>query len=153
MAFGTTSKVMAYAVLQMGKQAAQKLTADVYNAALFGNTVTPDNTVSTAALSSYKGAGSTWSLAHEVATGGGYTQGGKKVTPQSWAQSGNVLKFSSSGAPQWTAATFSTYGLAVYDKTHATQLLCYNAFGGIQTVTAGTFTVTWNTTGIAKFTC
>ena len=55
--------------------------------------------------------------------------------------------------PSWTSATISgAYGCLVYDNTItagtvAKQGLCYNYFGGTQSVTSGTFTVIWATVG------
>ena len=53
------------------------------------------------------------------------------------------------GNPVTVAAAF---GCLVYDNTItagtvAKQGLCYNYFGGTQSVTAGSFTVTWPTVG------
>ena len=44
----------------------------------------------------------------------------------------------------------AAYGCLVYDHTitvTANQGLCYNYFGGSQSVTAGTFTIIWATVG------
>jgi len=34
----------------------------------------------------------------------------------------------------------------------AKQGVCYNYFGGAQSVTAGTFTIVWNVNGVCRFT-
>ena len=53
--------------------------------------------------------------------------------------------------PSWTGATIAAaYGDLVYDNsvtggTVAKQGLCFNYFGGTQSVTSGTFTVQWGT--------
>lgn len=86
-------------------------------------------------------------------SGTGYTAGGVSVTSPTWTQTSNKVKFTSAGTPQWTTATFTAYGCLVYDTTKLTEGLSYNYFGGAQQVTAGTFTITWNATGIALFTC
>lgn len=154
MAFGTNSKVFAFAQLQMAK-AVLNLSTDSYKVALYGNTGTPDNTVTTAVLTEYAGAASQWITGNEV-SGSGYTAGGVAVSSPTVTQTTNVITFTSAGTPQWTTATFSTNGCLVYDTTAASganEGLCYNAFGGAQSVTAGTFTINWNASGIATWTC
>jgi hypothetical protein len=53
--------------------------------------------------------------------------------------------------PSWTSATISSvFGDMVYDNTVsggtvAKQGLCFNYFGGSQSVTSGTFTIQWAT--------
>jgi hypothetical protein len=147
----STSKVFAFAVLQALENNVKPST-DSYKVALYGNSGTPDNTVTTAALTEYNGAASQWVTANEV-SGTGYTAGGVAVTPIAVTQTTNVITFTSSGSPQWTGATFSAYGGLVYDTTVANQGISFNYFGGVQTVTSGTFTVSWNASGIATFTC
>jgi hypothetical protein len=51
----------------------------------------------------------------------------------------------------------NVYGCLVYDDTItagtvADQGICFNYFGGAQSVTAGTFTIIWNASGIAGIT-
>lgn len=150
MAFGTSSKVFAFAQLQMGK-ALLNLSTDSYKVALYGNSGTPDNTVTTAVLTEYNGAASQWVTANEVSSAN-YTAGGTAVTPITFTQSTNVVTFTSSGTPTWTTVTFSSNGCLVYDTTVSSEGLSFNAFGGAQSVTAGTFTINWNASGIANWT-
>ena len=114
--------------------------------------MTPDRTVTTAALTEYNGAASQWVTANE-SSGTGYTAGGTAVTPVTWTQSSNVVTFTSSGSPQWTGATITAYGCLVYDTTVNNEGLSFNYFGGQQVTTVGTFTISWNASGIATFTC
>ena len=51
----------------------------------------------------------------------------------------------------------NVYGCLCYDDsitagTVADQGVCYNYFGGVNQVTAGTFTIIWSANGIARFT-
>ena len=161
MAWGTApaSAVFAYAVLNLMGDGT-KPTTDHYSVALYGNAITPDRTVTTAALTQWTSAGGTgqWSAATggEV-TGAGYTTGGASVTPVSVAQATNVVTFTSSGQPSWVAASFTAYGGLVYNTNQSYGTpntgLCFNYFGGAQQVSSGTFTLTWNASGIATFTC
>jgi hypothetical protein len=148
----STSKIFGYAVLQMAANAIKPST-DSYKGALYGSaSMTPDNTVATAVLTEYNGSASQWVTANE-STGTGYTAGGAAVTPISSAQTTNVWALSSSGSPQWTTATLTAYGILVYDTTVSNEGFCFNYFGGVQSITGGTFTVVWNAAGIATITC
>lgn len=151
----TASKVFARTITeQINGGHAFNWSTDTIKAALYAsNTMTPDNTVTTDVLTEYNGTASQWVIANEVASGGGYTSGGVAVTPLSVSQTTNVVTFTSSGTPQWTSASFTAYGCLVYDSTISNIGLSYNYFGGAQTVASGTFTVTWNASGIATFTC
>jgi hypothetical protein len=147
----STSDVFAYANLQ-GFSKALNLTTDSFKVALYAsNTMTPDRTVTTAVLTEYNGTSSQWVTANEV-SGTGYTAGGVAVTPISLAQATNVVTFTSSGTPSWTTATFTAYGCLVYDTTVSNEGLSFNYFGGAQSVTSGTFSVSWSGSGIASWT-
>jgi len=146
----STSNMNAYYAYAMGTNAV-KPSSDSFKVALFGTSVTPAQST-TAAVTQYAGAGSTWSTGNE-SSGTGYTAGGVSVTPVSWAQSTNVITFSSSGSPQWTTVSVTTYGCLVYDTTVSNQAISWNYFGGQQTITAGTLTIGWNASGILTITC
>lgn len=147
----SASDVFAFAVLQMAGNAV-KPTTDSYKVALYqSNTMTPDRTVTTAVLTEYNGAASQWVTANEV-SGTGYSAGGVAVSSPTVTQASNVVTFTSAGTPQWTGASFTAFGCLVYDTTVANEGLCFNYFGGSQTVTSGTFTITWNASGICAFT-
>ena len=151
MAFGSNSKVFAFAVAQMMANTV-KPTTDSYKVALYGNSGTPDNTVTTAVLTEYNGAASAWVTGNET-SGTGYTAGGVSVSSPTVTQAAAVITFSSAGSPQWTTATITAYGCLVYDTTVSNEGLCYNSFGGARSVTAGTFSITWNASGIAAISC
>jgi hypothetical protein len=146
----STSNWNCYYIYAIGTNTGKPST-DAFYAALFGNGVTPAQST-TAALTQYAGASSTWSTSNEV-SGTGYTAGGYTGGTYSWAQSSNVLTFSSSSTPQWTGASFSAYGVFVYDHTSNAQGITWNYFGGIQTVTDNTFSISWNASGIGTITC
>jgi hypothetical protein len=147
----STSNAVAYYVYLMGTNGAKPST-DAFKVALFGNAVVPAQST-TAALNEYAGSSSTWSTANEI-SGTGYTAGGVSVSSPTWTQSTNVITFASAGTPQWTSATLSgVYGCYVYDTTNSNTGISWNYFGGTQSVTGGTFTITYNASGIASFTC
>jgi hypothetical protein len=147
----SASKVFAYAVLLLCQKGGQTLNSDSYKAALYASG-TPDNTVTTAVLTEYNGAASQWVTGNEVSSTG-YSAGGASVTPISLSQTTNVITFTSSGSPQWTGVTFTTYGTLVYSTTTSSEGLSYNYFGGAQAVVLATFSIAWNASGIATFTC
>jgi hypothetical protein len=142
-----------------GASSTQSFSGDTVNVALFNNGVTTATaSTDTLAHNAYLGAGGQWTSGNELATTGGYTIAGVAVTPKAETQQAggpfNVAKFTSSGTPNWTSATFSAYGCLVYDNTVTNKYVyCWNYFGGIQTVTSGTFTINWNASGIFTITC
>jgi hypothetical protein len=93
-------------------------------------------------------------VAQEI-TGTGYTAGGNTVGAMANAIAANVYTISGANA-SWPAATFSTNYAALYDSTPATDatrpLIGYVDFGGAQSPSAGTLSVTWNASGIGTVT-
>jgi hypothetical protein len=133
---------------------------DVFKAALYNNTTAPDRDV-TAALSAYAAATSQWVTANEVidSTGGAdWPAGGVSLGTETLTTSaGGIVTFdapdTASGA---TADIAAAYGCLVYDDTLTTpvadQGICFNYFGGSNSVTNGTFTVVWSPSGIFTIT-
>ena len=121
------------------------LSADVINCALYQGDNTPNKT-DTLANSAYN-AGQWLSATYEVTGTTGYTAGGTALGSKSFAlDSVNTNQVTLSTAnPSWTTATIaSAFGNLVYDAsvtggTVFKQALCFNYFGGSQSVTAGTF--------------
>lgn len=87
-----------------------------------------------------------YTTTNELPTAGGYTRDGKTLANQ--ALSGTTTVAFDADDTAWTSATFSTYHAVIYDETNADSLICSIDFGGEQTVTAGTFTIEWNASGI-----
>jgi len=94
-----------------------------------------------------------YSTTNELATAGGYTQGGATLGSQTLTPvdgSSATIKFDAADTA-WTSATFTAYYALLYDTTvHATDdnLICSIDFGGAKTVSAGTFTIIWDADGI-----
>jgi|SRR6516225_497091 hypothetical protein len=133
---------------------------DVYNAALYNNTITPDNTV-TAALSGYNAATSQWLTANEVTDATNWTAGGRAVTGTGsgggYSSTGATVTFTGSNTSGAGNVTITNaYGNLLYDSTLSTpvskQGAAYHFYGGAQSVTAGTFTIVWNASGIMQVT-
>lgn len=82
----------------------------------------------------------------DEASGTGYTTGGVALTNSAVILSGSTACATFATNPSWASATFSASGLVVYtnDSTLGTagRVVGYYDFGGAQTVTGATFTVT-----------
>jgi hypothetical protein len=131
---------------------------DAPKAALYGSTGTPDENVS-AALSAYN-AGQ-WVTANEVFQAGQWAQGGVALGSPSgvthFNDTADAVWYDANDTASGTAATLAgVFGTEVYDDTLTTpvadQGICFNYFGGTQSVTAGQFTVVWNALGIWRVT-
>lgn len=131
-------------------------TPDTFKVALYDNDITPDQTVS-AANSAYN-AGQWASAGNEVFEAGQWAQGGVALTsPDISNPTTTTAMFdatdTASGASADLAAVF---GALVYDDSLAApvadQGVCFNYFGGSNSVVNGTFTVVWHSDGIFRFT-
>jgi hypothetical protein len=129
--------------------------ADVVKAALYNTNATPDNDVTTDALSGYNGAASQWVVANEEDDPGnwltaGETLGTKAVNLTADTVSADAADRGQTGASCTLAGVF---GCLVYDDTLTNKPgFCYNYFGGSQSVTAGNFTIVWHANGVFRFT-
>ena len=91
----------------------------------------------------------------EVASGGGYTTGGKALTFSgataiAYNSGTNTITLDADDVV-WTSATITASYAIIYDDTPATNkpVIAYIDFGGSQVSTAGSFTITWPAAGIA----
>jgi hypothetical protein len=88
-------------------------------------------------------------------TGAGYTAGGESLASKSVNYDDDTNTTSlRAGATSWTSATFSARYAVIYKSTGTSStspLLGYVDFGGDETVSSGTFSITWDTTdGVLK---
>lgn len=128
-------------------------------AALFDNTITPSQTVASA--STAYGAG-VWAAGGVVDTGtstpAGWPALGRPLASVTSVFATNVYTFDAADTVSANSVTTLTnaYGCLVYDKTIVApvsgQGICYNYFGGANSVTLGTFTIVWNASGIFALT-
>jgi hypothetical protein len=133
------------------------LGADTIKVALYNDTTTPDNTVGIT-TSGYASSGSQWVTANEVHDSGGsnWPVAGQTLASKTLTSSSNVFTFDAADLAGSGNVTISNaFGCLVYDHSItagtggiADQGVCYNAFGSGQSVTAGTFTIVWNASGI-----
>ena len=127
------------------------LLGDTVNCALYPATITPDKTA-VVAQTGYNSASSQWLASNEI-TGTGYTAGGSALASKTWAlDTGSSSICFHAANVSWTTATITASGCLIYDATItagtvAKQGMCFNSFGGSQSVTGGTFTIQWATPG------
>ena len=131
------------------------LGSDVPKVALYNNTITPDNDV-TSANSAYNVG--QWVTAQETFEAGQWAQGGVALasTVLNSGTADIVFYDAADTASGSTADITNATGCLVYDDTLTTpvadQGICYNYFGGANSVDNGTFTVIWNANGIFRIT-
>jgi hypothetical protein len=131
------------------------LNTDTFKAALYNNTTAPDQTVVSANTAYAVGE---WAVANEVDDPTDWATGGEPLTGVTSGYSSNVYTFDAANTPQsgTTCTLADVHGCLVYDDSATTpvadQGLSFHYFGGAQSVTGGTFTVTWHANGIVQIT-
>ncbi len=164
MAFGSASAIFTQAMLNPITAAvwsttepttfgATGLSADVINAALFNNSVTPDKDAAVASTGYNTG---TWTTTNEVTDSTNWVAGGRALGTKAFTAGTSVVFFDAADTAGGGNVTIANaYGCLVYDNsitagTVAKQALCFNAFGSAQGVTGGSFTIVWDATGVWK---
>lgn len=152
------------AVLGQGQTAAvlpagyAGLGADALKVALFNNTGTPDKDA-TLTNSGYNTG--QWVTANEVTGSGIWAAAGRSLAGVAITNpsSGVTMLDATDLAGAGSGTLTNVYGCLVYDDTItagtggvADEGICFNYFGGAQSVTSGTFTVVWNANGLARIT-
>lgn len=110
------------------------LEADTINVALYSNSF------------AFTATDTTYSTTNELATAGGYTQGGVALSGKAVTEAATT-KWDAEDT-QWTSASFTAYFALIYDVTASSNVICAIDFGGAKTVTSGTFKIQWSTNGI-----
>lgn len=138
----------------LNSTASLNVDADTLKAALFDNTITPDRTVSSA--NSAYGAG-VWASGG-VSDASGWPAAGRTLgSVTSTASAGTyTLDAADTASANSTTTLSANYGCLVYNDTLTTpvadQGVCFIYFGGSNSVTSGTYTIVWNSSGIATIT-
>jgi hypothetical protein len=123
-------------------------------AALYDNTITPDQTVASA-NSAY--AAGVWAGGH-VLDASGWPSIGRPLASVTSTFSTNVYTFDAADtvSANTTTTLVNAYGVLIYDHSIASpvadQGICFNYFGGTNSVTSGTFTIVWNASGLFALT-
>lgn len=132
------------------------LNSDTFKIALYDNDITPDQTVASA--SAAYNAGQWASAGNEVSDTTEWPVTGQALGSVTSAFSSNVFTFDAADeVSDGTSATLANvYGCLIYDDTITTPVadpgICYLYFGGVNSVTDGTFTVQFNASGIFTIT-
>lgn len=148
----STSKVFTtYLCDVLNNTTAMDLNTDaLLEVALFDNSITPSNTV-TSANSAY-GAG-VWASGG-VSSSTSWPALGRPLASVTSTFSSATYTFDAADTVSADASATITnaYGCLIYDHSIASpvadQGICFNYFGGANSVVAGTFTVVWNASGI-----
>lgn len=155
MAWSESKIFRAFLADVLGNVAAFDLDADSLKVALYNNSITPDANV-TSPNSAYNA--DQWASANEVSELGQWAAGGVVLGNKTLDSSvANTVFLDADNTSSGAAATLSNvYGCLVYDDTLAApvadQGICYNYFGGANSVVAGTLTIAWNANGILRYT-
>lgn len=129
--------------------------SDTYKVALYNNTGTPDKDA-TAANSAY--AVGQWVVGNEVSQAVTWPVAGVALASMTiTTPSTGVIMFDAADTASGASATLANvYGSLIYDDTKTTpvadQGVCFNYFGGTNSVTSGVLTVVWNANGIFRIT-
>lgn len=150
MAWSASKWMMAFWRDSVNDTAAFNVDGDTLKCALFDNSITPDQTV-TSANSAY-GAG-VWASGG-VSDASGWPAAGRTLQSVTSTFSSTTYTFDAADTVSANATTTlsGVYGCLNYNDTLASpvadQGIVYNYFGGTNSVTNGTFTVVWNASGI-----
>jgi len=122
------------------------LSSDTLKVMLCTSTYTPDQDAH-----QYKS-----SVTNEV-SGTGYTATGASLASVTWSYNTSTNVYTLDAADtSWTSSTITARYAVIYDSTPATDatrpLIAYVDFGADVISSAGTFTITWDATGIVTFT-
>jgi hypothetical protein len=137
------------------------LDSDTVKLANFGNTGTPDKDAAVG-LTGYAAAASAWVTGNEVidtSGGGNWPAGGLALASKTFTTpaTGVAMFDAADRAGTGNVTLAGVFGGLVYDDTItagsvADQGVCFNYYGGTQSVTSGTFTVIFNVNGVCRFT-
>ncbi len=133
------------------------LDSDTVKVALFNNSVTPDQNAVVGSTGFNTG---TWTTGNEVVDtlNSNWVTTGRALASKTFTAGTATSTFDAADlAGAGTLTITNAFGCLVYDDTItagtvADQGVCFNYFGGAQSVTAGTFTIIWHANGLARFT-
>src|ERR1700743_1150227 len=137
------------------------LVADAVKVAVFNDTTTPDRAAAVGSTGFNRGTGPTTSKITGTSwASGGVSVGSSKTWTVDSGSSSLCFQVTAPTAGQTSTANVtltSFVGAFVYDSTItggtvASQGMCFNYFGGTQTVTAAPFTILWATPASAAIT-
>lgn len=132
------------------------LDSDTVKVSLHNNSITPDKDAAVASTGFNTGV---WTTTNEVTDATNWVSGGRALASKTFTTpSSGVAMFDAADLAGGGNVTLANvFGCLVYDDTItagtvADQGVCFNYFGGTQSVTAGTFTIVWAANGIMRIT-
>lgn len=132
------------------------LDSDTVKFALFNNTGTPDNDAALASTGFNTGQ---WVTGNEVIGSSEWVTGGRALASKTFTAPGaDLVMFDAADLTGVATITIANaYGGLCYDDTItggtvADQGASYHYFGGVQSVTAGTFSVIFHANGLHRYT-
>jgi len=137
---------------------ANGLSADLIAVTLWNNSVTPDKDAALASSGYNTGAWASGANEQKDATNWPAGGASNALASKTYAAGTGIVNFDAADrAGNGNVTLSNVFGCLVHDDTItagtvAKQGLCFNYFGGTQGVTAGTFTIVWDATGVFKFT-
>ncbi len=149
MAWSNSKVFAAFVHNALDRGVAYDLDGDTFKAALYDNDITPDNAAALANIA--YNAGQWTATGNEVADGTEWDAAGEPLTGVDITTTTTTVKFDGDNTPSGgsSATLANVYGCLVYDDTVTGDYgVCYNYFGGVNSVTDGTFTIIWSASGI-----
>jgi hypothetical protein len=143
---GTSTSATGYTGIGSGE--------DTVKVALYDSSITPDKDAAVGSTGYNTGQ---WLTSDEV-THANWAAGGRTLASQAFSGVTNAVMYDAADlAGGGTLTLTDVNGCFVYDDTItagtvADQGVCYNWFGGAQTVTSGTFTIVWHANGLFRIT-
>ncbi len=130
-----------------------------FNATLYNDSGTPSKT-DTLAHNTYNGAGGAWVSGNAITDTGssapaGWPTVGRPLANKTLSsETTNPIKWDADDTASANSVTTlaATYGTMVNDATVSSYGVCFNYFGGPASVTLGSFTIVWNSSGILAIT-
>jgi hypothetical protein len=128
---------------------------DTMNCALYASGITPDRTAAVASTGYNTGV---WITGNEKTGSSEWVAGGRALASKTNVASAGTVTLDAADLAGSASITMSNVeGCLIYDNTItagtvAKQGMCYLWFGGVQSVTAGTFSVVFNASGIVTAT-
>lgn len=153
MAWSASKVFVAFIESALENTDAWALASDAPKVALYDNDPTPDATVAKA--NTAYNVGQWVASGNEVTDASGWPAGGRAIQSPTSTIASNVYTYDAADTVSANSNTTLTacYGCLVYDDTITGDYgLSFHYFGGAQSVTAGTFTVAWNASGLFTFT-
>lgn len=149
MTFGNNSKVFtSFVTDSFNRTNAFDMNSDTLNIAQYGNSGTPDQTV-TSANAAYN-AGQ-WVTGNEV-TATGWPAGGLALASVTSVFSGSTYTLDAADRQGGATDTITAYGCLIFDNTLTTpvakQAMAFLSYSGAQSVVGGIFNVVFNASGI-----